>query len=93
MKMREWIQGGVAAYELYEYKNLGVLKNYTSSFSSNVDHSIEKTRNESGIIIFSSHLDRRKGNPFIYVNVLEAGIFGVSFYLVLRFSHSLQEHY
>ena len=28
--------------ELYEYKNLGVLKNYVGSFSSNVIDNIEK---------------------------------------------------
>ena len=30
--------------ELYEYKNLGVLKNYVGSFSSNIDDNIDKTR-------------------------------------------------
>ena len=29
--------------ELYEYSNLGVLKNCIGSFSSNVDDNIEKT--------------------------------------------------
>ena len=28
--------------ELFEYKYLGVLKNYVSSFASNVDDNIEK---------------------------------------------------
>ena len=54
MKTREWILGGNTVDELYEYENLGVLKN------------IEKTRNKAGMI-FSSHLDRRKVNPLIYV--------------------------
>ena len=66
MKTREWILGGNTVDELYEYKNLGVLKNYIGSFSSNVDDNIEKTRNKAGMI-FSSHLDRRKVNPLIYV--------------------------
>ena len=66
MKTREWILGGNTLDELYEYKNLGVLKNYIGSFSSNVDDNIEKTRNKAGIIFFS-HLDRRKVNPLIYV--------------------------
>ena len=66
MKTREWILGGNTVDELYEYKNLGVLKNYISSFSSNVDDNIEKTRNKAGMIL-SSHLDRRKVNPLIYV--------------------------
>ena len=50
--------------ELYEYKNLGVLKNYVGSFSSNIDDNIDKTRKKVGMI-FSSNLDRRKVNPFI----------------------------
>ena len=52
--------------ELYEYKNLGVLKNYVGSFSSNIDDNIDKTRRKVGMI-FSSNLDRRKVNPLIYV--------------------------
>ena len=43
--------------ELYEYKNLGVLKNYVGSFSSNIDDNIDKTRKKVGMI-FSSNLDR-----------------------------------
>ena len=43
-----------------------ILKNYIGSFSSNVDDNIEKTCNKAGMI-FSSHLDRRKVNPLIYV--------------------------
>ena len=66
MKTREWILGGDTVDELYQYKNLGVLKNYICSFSSNVDDNIEKTRNKAGMI-FSSHLDRRKVNSLIYV--------------------------
>ena len=66
MKTREWILGGDTVDELYEYRNLGVLKNYIGSFSSNVDDNIEKTRNKAGMI-FSSHLDRGKVNPLIYV--------------------------
>ena len=64
MKTREWILGGDTVDELYEYRNLGVLKNYIGSFSSNVDDNIEKTRNKAGMI-FSSHLDRRKANPVL----------------------------
>ena len=52
--------------ELYEYKNLGVLKNYIGSFSSNVTDNIEKTRKKAGMI-FSSSFDRRKTNPLIFV--------------------------
>ena len=52
--------------ELYEYKNLRVLKNYIGFFSLNVDDNIETTRSEAGMI-FSSNLDRRKVNPLIFV--------------------------
>ena len=52
--------------ELYEYKNLGVLKNYVGSFSSNIDDNINKTRKKVGML-FSSSFDRRKVNPLIYV--------------------------
>ena len=41
MKTREWILGEDTADEIYEHKNLGVLKNYIGSFSSNVDENIE----------------------------------------------------
>ena len=36
--------------ELFEYKNLGVLKNYISSFASNVDDDTEKARKKAGMI-------------------------------------------
>ena len=52
--------------ELYENQNLGVLKNYVGSFSSNIDDNIDKTRKKVGMI-FSSNLDRRKVNPLMYV--------------------------
>ena len=66
MKWLEWIFGRETVDELHEYKNLGVLKNYIGSFSSNVDDNIEKTRSKAGII-FSSNLDQRKVNPLIFV--------------------------
>ena len=54
--------------ELYEYKNLEVFKNCVGFFSSNVNDNIEKTRSKAGMI-FSSNLDRRKVNPFVFVKV------------------------
>ena len=54
------------ADELYEYKNIGVLKNYVGSFSSNIDDSIEKTQKKAGSI-FSSNLDQRKLSLLVYV--------------------------
>ena len=40
LKNREWFLGDTKVEELYEYKNLGVLKNYVGSFSSNIDDNI-----------------------------------------------------
>ena len=39
--------------ELYEYKNLGVYKNYCGSFNANID---EKTSKKAGMI-FSANID------------------------------------
>ena len=50
MKRHEWILGGEIVDELYEYKNLGVLKSHIGSFSSNVDDNIEKTRSKAEMI-------------------------------------------
>ena len=44
LKNREWLPGDTKVKELYEYKDLGVLKNYVGSFSSNIDDNIDKTR-------------------------------------------------
>ena len=66
MKEREWILGDGTVDEPYEYKNLGVLKNYIGSFSSNVEDNIDKTRKKAGMV-FSSNFDRRKVNPFVYI--------------------------
>ena len=62
----EWILGDDTVDELHEYKNLGVLKNYIGSFSSNVQDNNDKTQKKAGMI-FSSNFDRRKVNPFIYL--------------------------
>ena len=66
MKEREWALGDDTVEELYEYKNLGVMKSYCGSFASNVSDNIDKTREKAGMI-FSSNVDRRKTNPLIYV--------------------------
>ena len=67
MKEREWAVGDDTVEELYEYKNLGVLKNYCGLFVSNVSDNIDRTRKKAGMI-FSSNFDRRKRNPLVYVN-------------------------
>ena len=56
MKEREWILGNGTVEEPYEYKNLGILKNYIGSFSSNVENDIDKTRKKTGMT-FSSNFD------------------------------------
>ena len=48
MKEREWILGYDTADELYEYKNLGVLKNYIGSFSSESKITSIKLRRKRG---------------------------------------------
>ena len=52
MKEREWMLGHAIVNELYEYKNLGELKNYVNSFASNVEDNIEKARKKAGMIFF-----------------------------------------
>ena len=66
MREREWKLGEFVADELFEYKNLEILKNYVSSFASNVDDNIEKARRKAGMIM-SSDFNRRKTTPLIYV--------------------------
>ena len=63
---REWLLGETTVNELCECKNLGVLKTYIGSFSSNVEENIEKTRKKAGMI-FSSDFDHRKTNPLVYI--------------------------
>ena len=52
--------------ELYEYKNLGVLKNYVGSFSSNIDDNIDKTRKKCWYVIFVQFWSP-ESHPLIYV--------------------------
>ena len=55
MNEREWKLGNDIVDEVYEYKNLGVLKNYVGSFSSNVTDNIENTRIKA-VMIFPPNL-------------------------------------
>ena len=50
MKERTWFLGGEFVAELYEYKNLGVVKNYIGSFSTNVDDNIVKLEKSRHVI-------------------------------------------
>ena len=59
MKERELALDYDTVEELYEYKNLGVLKNYCGSFVSNISDKTDKTRKNADMI-FSSNVDRRK---------------------------------
>ena len=68
MKNHVWLLGETIEDKLYKYKNLGVLKNYVGSFSSNVDDNIDEIRKKVGWI-FASNFDRRKVNPLVYVKI------------------------
>ena len=68
MKNHAWLLGDTIVDELYEYKNLGVLKNYVGSFSSNVEDNIDNTRKEVGLI-FASNFHHREVNPLVYVKL------------------------
>ena len=50
MRWPEWKLGQLVVDELFEYKNLGVVKNYVSSFGLNVDDNIEKVREKAGML-------------------------------------------
>ena len=63
---RKWFLGESSVDELYEYKNLGVTKNYVGSFSSNVEDNIEKTRKKAGML-FSANINRLRTSPLVYV--------------------------
>ena len=88
MKERKWTLGDTKVDELYEYKNLGVLKNYAGSFTSNILDNIEKTRKKAGMI-FSSDFDRRKTKPLITSNSGSKHAYLVC-YLALNFFHLIR---
>ena len=66
MKERTWVLRGESVTELYEHKNLGVVKNYIGTFRTNADDNIDKTRKKAGML-FSSNFNGRKVNPLIYI--------------------------
>ena len=85
-KQRNWVLGNETVDERYEYKNLGVVKNYVGSFSSNVEDNIDKTRKKAGMM-FASGFDRRKVNPFEYIKFwqhacLPSLLYGVELFTV-----------
>ena len=84
MKEREWILRDAIVNELYEYKTLGVLKNYLNSFATNIEDNIEKACKKAGMI-FSSDFNRRKTNTLIYIKFwrqacLPSLLFGIEFF-------------
>ena len=68
MKNHVWSLRDTIVDELYEKKNLGVLKNYVGSFSSNVEDNIDRTRRKVGLI-FASNFYRCKVNLLVYVKL------------------------
>ena len=69
MKNRVWLlRDTIVDDELHEYKNLGVLKNYVGSFSSNVEDNIHRTCKKVGLI-FASNFDRCKVNLLVYMKL------------------------
>ena len=65
---RHWELDGNVVTELDEYKNLGVVKNYTSSSRLDISEAIEKTRKKAGMLL-NGCTDRRKTNPTIYIQL------------------------
>ena len=55
---RHWGLVGNVVTELDEYKNLGVVKNYTSSPRLDISEAIEKTRKKAGMLL-NGCTDRR----------------------------------
>ena len=68
MNKRSWVLGSETVEELYEYQDLGVLKNFAGSFSSSLIDNIEKTQRKVRML-FSANFDRRKVNPFVYIHI------------------------
>ena len=68
-----------------EHKNLGVFKNYVSSFASNVDDNIEKARKKAGMS-FLPTLTVVKQTTHL-CQVLEASMFTLPAFLALNCLH------
>ena len=68
MKERKWILGNDNVNELYEYKNLGAVKNYIGSFSSNVEENTDKTLKKAGML-FLANFDRHKVDSLVYIEL------------------------
>ena len=64
MKERNCGLGGESVTDLYEYKNIRVVKNGIGSFSTSTNDNIDKTRGKNGML-FSSYFDPQEVNPLI----------------------------
>ena len=73
IKVREWMLGDVTVNGLYEYKNLGVLKNYVNSFASNVDDNIDKSPKKRwhNFLLLTLTV---KNKPIHFYQILEASM-------------------
>ena len=69
MEELTWVLGGESVTELYEYKNLGVVKNYIGSFSNNADDNIDKTQKK-----LASYFSRTLSQPFNLCKVLASSM-------------------
>ena len=58
IQQSNWVLGNEIVDERYEYKNLGVVKNYVGSFSSNVEENIDKTWKKAGMIFASDFVEK-----------------------------------
>ena len=84
MKNRGWLLGNTLVDELYEYKNLGVLKNYVGSFSSNVEDNIDKTCKKVGLIFasnFASKFSSFGDSVFAIIIVWGGALDGYSYFI------------
>ena len=66
MKVCQWEVAPKCIFELSEYFNLGVFKNYCGSFDKNIDENITKATKKAGML-FSADFDRRRLNPMVYI--------------------------
>ena len=65
MKEPEWMLGDATVNELYEYKNLGVLKNYVNTFASNVENNVRKASKKAGMIFLLTLTIVKQTHSFI----------------------------
>ena len=82
---RHWELDGNVVTELDEYKNLGVVKNYTSSSRLDISEGIEKTRKMAGMLL-KAVLIVEKLTPLSILNRGAKSVFQ-PYYMVLNCGH------